>query len=188
MFLKIMRELSEAAFGVLFEFAQMSVRVDGASGHRDPFERPDTLRENDSHLRKTLEDIQSEILDQNGIDMESLMIFQDHFICTDEEIRAVVETIPHMFSQYTSGSFPTLPESIWPRPNVSDDDLLNTVRDYYTERIEAMKKDSLEQVENGISTELKNLVAYRVNESADFKQRLLLLVIDVQSTVRSQLE
>ncbi len=188
-FLQIMREITEAAFHVLFEYAQVAVRVQGASGHRgEPFEPTTKIKENDVHLRNTLNSVQDSVLKSHNITIDSLVSSQEHYLVeSDEETRAIVQAIPTMFASYTRGEFPTLPEMIWTRLEISDENLSEEIRKYFESRLEALKESQVDGPRQAIPIGQKNLIAIRVNESMRFKQELLHIVMNIQSQVRSHL-
>lgn len=188
-FVRVMKELSEEVFNILFEYAQMSVRVEAASGHRDPFDSIKKMKENDPHLRSILRNVQDVILSSYGMNEDSLIAYQNRCSKSDPEIRDLVQVIPNMFNAYTGGDFPTLAEPIWRRPSLSDEELLIDLKTYFDSRIEAMGKGKLEsEFESPLPVNVKSLVGYRVNESPSFRQKLFAIVMETQSAIRSKLQ
>ena len=170
-FEKIMKDLSESAFQIFFEYSQMAVRVYGASGHRESFDPVSRVKQNDSHIRRSLDLAQSAIVKTYNLNVESLIAAQEKYT----DLHELVNVIPQMFTAYTKGEFPVLPASIWPHTSDSDDKILEEISEYF---------------ESGeprpVSLETKNLVSRRINESDAFKARLLQIVVNAQASLRAK--
>jgi len=175
-FITIMKELAESAFQIFFEYSQMAVRVHGASGHREPFDPVARVKQNDSHIRKSLDIAQTAILRKYYMNVESLIAAQEQY----SDLNELIDVIPDMFTAYTRGDFPVLPSSIWPSLTKSDPEIFEEMVNCFEVCLSAGEKVL------PVPLATKNLVATRINESEDFKTRLLQIVINAQARVRAK--
>ena len=171
-FLEIMTKISQSAFEILFEYAQMAARVEAASGHRQPFTDSKTVRSNDPYLRECLSEAQSRILSQHNVTERDLMSFEKS-VKSDPQVASVLNSIPDMFNAYCEGRFPVLSTVAIPS-DISDEDLLRKLE-------ESLSRNTQLEIS------LKNLVSVRINESENFRDHLSMLIVNIQNSLRARL-
>ncbi len=184
-FIRIMTRLSESVFLILFEYCQVAARVEAASGHRQPFDPVKKLKREDPHLHKILIESQSSILHSEQVDESSLIATQDRMVPQDSEVAVLVNVIPAMITAYQEGRFPVLPEPFWNRLSKSDDEILGDIRTSFESNI--AEPSELRNPAQEISIGVRNLICMRINESDDFKIKLLQVVTEAQTKMRNRL-
>lgn len=194
-FISILREITESGFEVMFEYAQMAARVTVASSsNREPFKSDRSVKKSDPNLIAQLNAVQTKILNRHSLSVDQLVLAQA--VYSDSEIESLAAVIPAMLDSYSQGEFPVLPSILWPSFSASDGELLSSIssaleakRARLAELKTAMPSEMESLVSTGeVSIDTKNAIARRINESGEFRQKLMMTVMDAQNAVRASLD
>jgi hypothetical protein len=152
------------------------------------------VKKSDPNLIAQLNAVQSKILNRHSLSVDQLVLAQA--VYSDSEIESLAAVIPAMLDSYSQGEFPVLPSILWPSFSASDGELLSSIssaleakRARLAELKTAMPSEMESLVSTGeVSIDTKNAIARRINESGEFRQKLMMTVMDAQNAVRASLD
>ena len=193
-FVEIMRILAKRIFLALFSFAQVSARV---------IPKPDdnkheSIRGDNPAVRSLLSKSQQAVLDQFHLESEDLEYAQSRFYKKGNEILdAIVSSIPQMFQQFASGTFPVLPDEVFSTTTShtqSSEPVIDILSDILSAKAQPGSADNLKEdtiiTNHGYSCTILfyNEVAKRMQTDSDFRDQLIQILMMNQSIVRTKLE
>jgi hypothetical protein len=191
-FVEIMRILAKRIFLALFSLAQVSARVIPKPDDN----KSDSIRSDNPGVRCLLSNSQAQILKQFHLESEDLEHAQSLFYHTgNSELDAIVDSIPVMFEQFASGSFPVLPYEVLAITSLpTQPPLIDILREILITK--ANPSSSNNKSEDSIiaghgfpcSISFYNEVAKRMRSDSDFRNQLIQILIKNQTIVRSKLD
>jgi hypothetical protein len=190
-FTEVMRILAKRIFLQLFSFAQVSARIVPKSDENNLF----SIRFDNPAIRDLLEFSQQSVLEQFHLSSEDLEHAQSLFCGKgNDELDKIVDTIPTMFDQFASGSFPVLPTEVVGETSQFDSaHLLDTLSTILTAKSDS-DPDSVDEESiirsSGYSDTIPfyNDVAKRMRSDTDFRNGLVQILMKNQTLVRSRLD
>jgi len=190
-FTEVMRILAKRIFLQLFSFAQVSARIVPKSDENKLV----SIRFDNPALRDLLEFSQQSVLEQFHLSSEDLEHAQSLYCGKGhDELDKIVESIPTMFDQFASGSFPVLPTEVVGETSEFDSahvlDILSTILTAKTESDpDSVDEESIIRSAGYWDTiPFYNDVAKRMRSDTEFRNGLVQILMNNQTLVRSRLD